>query len=316
MTRHTPLGGGAEFDGIRAVWARLGARAAPAGDDCAFVPWAGTLLAISTDLSVEGTHFRAGWLPPRELGWRIAAAALSDLAAVAATPVGVMASVGVPEVAPDELLADVMEGIGAASAEVGATVVGGDLVRADLLVVDMTVFGGVERPVRRSGAAAGDGLWVTGALGAPAAAIRAWEAGREPRAASRERFAHPVPRVAAAQWLRDAGATAMIDLSDGILADAGHLAAASGVACRIESERVPVHAGADDRRDALAGGEEYELLAALPATFSERDAVVLARECGVPLTQVGVVEQGAGVVLVEGGRPVELPGGFRHFGGP
>ncbi|KPJ99080.1 MAG: hypothetical protein AMS20_15960 [Gemmatimonas sp. SG8_28] len=316
MTPHTRLGVGAEFDRIRAIWERLGSRAAPAGDDCALLPLGEDLLAISTDMAVEGTHFRAGWLSPRDLGWRIAAAALSDLAAVAAAPVGAMASIGVPEVAPDDLVTDLMDGIGDAAQSVGATVVGGDLVRAELLVVDMVVFGTVRAPVRRSGARAGDTLWVTGALGAPVAAIRAWEAGRDPAAAARARFAKPVPRVVAAGRLREAGATAMIDLSDGLLADAGHLAAASGVACRIESERVPVHAGADEARDALVGGEEYELLAALPATFSAKAAATLAKECGVSLTRVGLVEEGAGVVLVEAGRPVELPRGFRHFGGP
>ena len=315
MTSHTALGEGAEFDRIRAIWNRLGERATPSGDDCALIPCGDALLAISTDMAVEGTHFRAGWLTPRELGWRIAAAALSDLAAVAATPTGAMASLGVPEVAPDDLVTDVMDGIGAAVHSVGAAVVGGDLVRADLLVVDMAVFGTVREPVLRSGARSGDGLWVTGALGGPEAAIRAWEAGSTPSDAARERFARPEPRVLPAIRLREAGATAMIDLSDGLLADAGHLAAASGVACRIEAERVPVHAGADGLQDALAGGEEYELLAALPAAFSEREAAILAREFGVPVTRVGSVEAGVGVVLVESGRSVALPRGFRHFGG-
>jgi thiamine-monophosphate kinase len=316
VTPHTRLGRGAEFDRIRAIWERLGSRAALSGDDCALFPFGQDLLAISTDMAVEGTHFRAGWLSPRELGWRIAAAALSDLAAVAATPTGAMASIGVPEVAPDDLVTDVMDGVADAAHGVGALVVGGDLVRAELLVVDMVVFGTVRVPLRRSGARVGDSLWVTGALGAPVAAIRAWEAGREPGAAARERFAKPVPRVVPAHRLRDAGATAMIDLSDGLLADAAHLAAASGVACRIEAERVPVHRGADGPQDALVGGEEYELLAVLPAAFSERDAATLERECGVPLTRVGVVEEGTGVVLVKDGCPVELPRGFRHFGGP
>jgi len=316
VTSHTPLGAGREFDRIRAVWARLGAGAAPSGDDCAFVPWSGRLLAISTDLSVEGTHFRAGWLAPMELGWRVAAAALSDLAAVAASPLGVMASVGVPEVAPDGLLPDLMHGVAAAAAEAGAVVMGGDLVRADLLVVDMTVIGSLERPVRRAGAAVGDGLWVTGALGAPAAAIRAWDAGNEPRGAARERFARPVARVGPGRWLRDAGATAMIDLSDGLLSDAGHLAAASGVSCRLEAERVPVHDGADTPVDALVGGEEYELLAALPERFSEREAAAFAERFALPLTLVGRVEAGSGVVLVRDGAPVAPPPGFRHFEGP
>ncbi len=311
--RHTALGDGAEFDRIRAIWQRLGERASPTGDDCSFVTIDGRQLALSTDMAVEGVHFHAHWLAPEELGWRIAAAALSDLAAVAALPAGLLASIGAPPTWSGDDLARLMDGVAAACDPVGATVRGGDLVRSERLVVDAVVFGEVDRPVLRLGAAPGDRLWVTGALGAPAAAVRAWLDGREPSRDARERFAGPVPRVAEARWLAEAGATALIDLSDGLLPDAGHLAAASTVACRIEAERVPVHAGAGDRDDALVGGEEYELLCALPATFDEGRATVFYERFGVALTRVGLVDPGLGVVLVEGGRPVPPPRGYLHF---
>lgn len=310
---HTALGPGAEFDRIRAIWERVGARAAPSGDDCALVDIGGRRLAISTDMAVEGVHFRAEWLELTELGWRIAAAALSDLAAVAATPLGLLTSIGAPAHRGADELALLMEGVAAAGDAVGATVVGGDIVRSDRLVVDAVVFGTVERPLLRAGAQPGNGLWVTGALGAPAAAVRAWLAGRPPTAVARARFARPVPRIAEAAWLRDEGATAAIDLSDGLVTDARHLAAASGVACRIDAERVPVHSGADGRDDAVAGGEEYELLCTLPAGFDAGRAAAFAERFGIALTRVGAVEAGSGVRLIAHGRPIETPMGFRHF---
>ncbi len=310
---HSRLGPGAEFDRIRAVWERLGPRAAPAGDDCAIVRVGTEQLAVSTDLAVEGTHFELGWLGHGELGWRIAAAALSDLAAVAAHPAGVLASVGAPPSWDEGFVAELMDGIGEAAQGVGATVWGGDLVRSERLVVDMTVVGTVARPVRRSGAAPGDMLWVTGALGGPLAALGAWKAGREPNPLARARFAHPVPRVAEGQWLEAAGARAMIDLSDGLLADASHVAAASGVACRIDRETVPVHAAANSVDDAIVGGEEYELLVALPDTFARTDAAEFVERFAVPFTRIGVVVPGQGVHLYAAGSPVDPPQGFVHF---
>src|SRR5690606_8898779 len=130
--------------------------------------------------------------------------------------------------------------------------------------------------VRRTGARPGDGLWVSGALGGARAALAAWEDGRQPDARAREAFARPAPRLALGAWLAAAGAHAMLDLSDGLAGDARHLAAASGVRIAVELERVPlhhaVHAEAERARKAPArfaaeGGEDYELLAALPATF-------------------------------------------------
>ena len=309
---HTALGPGGEFDRIRAIWRRLGEQMSQAGEDCALVTIGSERLAISTDVTIEGTHFRKGWLAPEEVGWRAAAAALSDLAAVAAEPRGVMASLGVSPEWPEELVSEVMHGVGQAAAAVDAQLWGGDLVRSERLVLDVVVVGRAEAPVLRSGAAPGEGLWVTGALGGPAAALAAWLAGGEPEQTARERFAHPRPRIAEALWLRDEGATAMIDLSDGLIGDAGHLAAASGVRCVIEDERVPVHPAASPR-GALVGGEEYELLAALPRETDNELAAAFEDTFGIRLTRVGRVEEGQGVELLENGAPVALPGGFTQF---
>jgi thiamine-monophosphate kinase len=319
----TPLGPGGEFDRLRAVFARLGSRASGIGDDAAIVTVDGVRLALSCDLVVEGRHFRRDWLTPEEIGWRACAAALSDLAAMAATPLGVLAAVGVPEGSEGAFLEEMMEGVGQAAMFAGASVWGGDLVQAPVVTVDITVVGRAERPVRRRGARPGDRVWVTGSLGAPAAAVAAWEAGESPHPALRARFARPVPRVAEAAWLRDRGATAMLDVSDGLVGDAGHLAAASGVGVVIEAERVPVHGGvaavdpsiprSADPSIALRGGEEYELLVTLPPAFGDGEARWFVREFELPLTCVGEVREGAGVTVLRDGHPWDIGGGFSHF---
>ncbi len=208
----TGLGRGAEFEMIRSIWRRIGSRGgiggvggAP-GDDCAFFSVGDSRLAISSDLSIEGTHFRMGWIEADEIGWRAAMAALSDLAAVAAHPLGVMVSLGVSHEQPTDLAADVMAGVAEASAVLGAAVWGGDLVEHDRLIVDVTVVGTLDGPpLLRTGATVGDTLFVTGQLGGPASAIAAWEGRREPNAAARSRFARPVARVREALWLRERG---------------------------------------------------------------------------------------------------------------
>ena len=308
----TPLAEGPEFDRIRTIWRALGQRGTGGGDDCAIVEIGNELLAISTDMTVEGTHFRTSWLSPKEIGWRAGAAALSDLAAVAATPLGVLVSIGVPPDWPDDSAALLMDGLGAVAESVGAVIWGGDLVRSSRIVVDVVVFGRVSVPVLRSGATEGDTLWVTGNLGGPATAIRALECGEEPDESTYARFVRPEPRTAEAHWLREHGAKALIDLSDGLVSDAGQLAAASGVACVIESGRVPVYAGAEQQA-ALLGGEEFELLAALPSDAEAEFASEFETTFGLSLTGIGHIEHGSGVRVMNAGVPMKLAGGFNHF---
>ncbi len=310
---HTSLGQGGEFDRIRAIWERLGDRAAPSGDDCAIVRVGDELLAVGTDMAVEDVHFRMGWLEPVEIGRRAAFAALSDLAAMAAEPLGVLTSVGLSAEWPEEMVTQLIEGIADAAARVGATLWGGDLVRSEVLIIDMVVVGRAKRPLRRRGGRAGDGVWVTGALGAPAAALAAWNRCVEPDRAARERFAHPIPRVQEAVWLAEHGARAMLDISDGLVNDAGHLAAASGVQCVIDADRVPVHPAADSPEQALVSGEEYELLVALPPDFGHDAAREFENAFQLGLTSVGQLDAGTGVRLVRDGAPLDLPHGFRHF---
>jgi len=318
---HLALGPGAEFDRIRGIAGALGARAADLGDDCALIPSQGELLALSIDLSVEGTHFRREWLSLEELGWRAAASALSDLAAEAATPIGVLVSLGMPAGSAAGDAEAVMLGVGAAVDSVGGKVLGGDLSSAPGWILDVAVIGRTARPIRRAGARPGDGLWVTGRLGGARAALAAWLAGGTPEPAARHAFAHPEPRIAAAGWLAARGGRAMIDLSDGLAGDAGHLAAASGVAIELTLEAVPQHAtvasaaaraGLPAPDFAALGGEDYELLVALPPEFTTADATGFERETGLPLTRVGAAREGRGVRCTLKGKERTLRG-FDHF---
>jgi thiamine-monophosphate kinase len=300
---------------VRSIWRRLGERAAPGGDDCAFVEIGSVRLAVSSDLFIEGTHFQAGWLTPGEIGWRAATAALSDLAAVAADPQGVLTSLGASPETPEDQIAEVLGGVGDAAAAVGAKVWGGDLVRSPRWVLDVMVVGGLEgEPLRRSGAKAGDSLLVTGTLGGPSAALEAWRSAREPDRMARERFARPSARVNEALWLRGRGASAVIDISDGLVADAGHLSAASGVTCVLELERIPIHAAVTGGPEAAAtSGEEYELLVAVPAQDQGAVCSVFEGEFGLLLTEVGRVEAGTGVRVERAGKVVPDLAQFEHF---
>ena len=315
----TPLGPGVEFDRIRALAAAWGQRARGLGDDCAFLEAGGERLALSVDLSVEGVHFRREWLAPAEIGYRAAAAALSDLAAVAAEPLALLLAVGLPAGEPEATLAAIGDGVADAAADAGATIVGGDTSRAPGIVIDCCVVGRAAAPVFRRGARPGDVVVVTGALGGPLAALLEWRAGRPPPPAARERFARPAARHGAARFLAAHRAHAMIDVSDGLAGDLGHLLAASGVGATLAVDRLPVlpaaakvaaRAGEPPWRLAARSGEEYELLAAVPPDA----AVTVVAECPVPVTVIGVIDAEPGLRATERGAAVSLPGGFDHFG--
>ncbi len=321
------LGPGTEFDRIRGFLRGLGpapgVRVGP-GDDAAVLD-DGTVL--STDLSVEGVHFRLDWIGPRDAGRRAAAAALSDLAAMAARPVGLLASVAAPQ--PGTLADALMEGVREAAEAAGALLLGGDLTRSPEggpSVVDVVVVGRTSRPLLRSGARPGDRLWVTGRLGAAAAAVQAWGRGMAPDPVAEQAFRDPRPRIAEARWIRDhLGATAGLDLSDGIGGDASHLAAASGVGVELDGDAllaVAHRTGAPDDDDraalerALHGGEDYELLVSLPGTVEASGVEEFRRKFDLSLSPVGRVVPDPGVRLRPpgGGDPVSLRrGGWDHF---
>lgn len=306
---------------MRLLLAGWGDLARGVGDDAAVldVP-AGERLVVSIDSSVEDVHFRRGWLTPEEIGWRAATSALSDLAAMAARPLAVVVAMAVPAAWRDAL-AELGDGVGAAVRAAGAVIVGGDLTTARELALTMTVLGSAARPVGRGGAQPGDALYVTGHLGGPRRALRAFERGEPPTSADRARFARPEARFAAARWLADRGAHALVDVSDGLAADLAHIAAASRVHCTVDVDHVPRVAGAGTM-DALASGEEYELACAAPASL---DPAACVRDTGVALTCIGRVEpvteqRPAGVSLwTHRGRAgearVDLPPGHDHFTG-
>lgn len=307
---HLPLGPGREFDAIRRMVAGWGAHAQGIGDDAALLPVAhGATLVVSTDTSLEGVHFDARWLTPEEIGWRAVTSALSDLAAMGAEPLAVLLALGVPEewrARLDELAL----GIEQACAATGAPIVGGDTTRARDLTIGVTVLGTAARPLRRSGARAGDAIYVTGTLGGPLHALRAFEAGEEPPPLERERFARPVARLREGSWLAANGAHAGLDVSDGLAQDLGHLAAASGVRIELDVARVPRLAGVSAEH-AVASGEEYELaIAAAPGMDTEGFQL----RFGLALTEVGRVVEGApGVITLLDGRPVPIDLGHDHF---
>ncbi len=234
---------------------------------------------VTQDALVEGVHFRLDWITWRDLGFRAAAVNLSDLAAAGATPEGLIVTLGAPPETRVEDVLELYEGL----AEAGVPVVGGDTTRAGSLVVSVTAVGRSVRVPGRGGARPGDLLVVTGPLGAAGAAFR------------RGAYVRPPLRLEEGRRLA-AAAHAMLDVSDGIARDAGHLATRSGCRAVIDLDRVPLAPGAEI--EDLAFGEDYELLAAV------------AEDGGFPV--IGRCEDGTGVSLIRDGRPVEL-GSWDHF---
>ena len=218
----------------------------------------------------------------------------------------------------EETALAIADGVGDAVADAGAVVAGGDLSRSDRIVIDCCVIGRSPAEVRRRGARPGDRLVVTGAFGGPLAALTAWRAGAEPASEARARFARPAPRHAAARFLAAHRAHAMIDVSDGLASDLGHLLAASGVGARLELERIPVLAvaaaeaarlGEPTWSFAARSGEEYELLAALPPDVSDAELA----HAPAAVTLIGWVETEPGVRATANGAPAMLPAGWDHF---
>lgn len=310
---HVTLGPGAEFDAVRATIARWGAIARGTGDDGAVldVP-PGMKIVVSTDTSVENVHFRRAWISPEEIAYRAGAAAISDLAAMAATPLAMTIALTLPENWRGQSMA-LADGIAIIARDTNTPIVGGDLTTGSELSIGVTVLGTVRDPLVRSGAKAGDALWVTGRLGGPVLALEAFERGEAPTPVHRQRFARPVPRLREAQWLVEHGATSAIDISDGIVSDAGHLAAASSKEILIDLDRLPLIHGASPEV-AARSGEEYELLVTGPSTINVRE---FEREFGIPLTMIGMVGKvgadGPSVVTRVAGAPVPAPKGHDHF---
>jgi thiamine-monophosphate kinase len=321
-----------EFDLIAAIAERMPAGDArlrvPSGDDAAVVEPQGAS-AVSVDAVVDGIHFSLGSFTPEAVGRKALAAGLSDLAAMGARQGEAYVVVGAPVETEDELLLGIADGIAEVATRESVSVAGGDLVGSPVLIISVTSIGYEPeggRLVTRGGAQAGDVLAVTGELGGAAAAIELMS-GEEATASEllteelRElllaRQLDPHPRLAEGRALAAAGANAMIDISDGLGADAGHLARSSGCRLEIDLERLPVAegvatvAGGDDVGLELAasGGEDFELLVSLPP-----ESLAPAREAleGTGLTEIGYATDGGGVSLrLPGGQELQ-PRGFDH----
>ena len=298
----TSLGPGAEFDAIRQLLARWGPRATGIGDDAAVLHVRrGDRLVASVDTAIENRHFRE-YLTPREIGYRAVTAALSDLAAMAAEPIAILVAIGLPTSWRDKLL-ELADGIGDATDDAKTRIAGGNLSDASELSITTTVLGAAFAPLGRSTARAGDRLYVTGRLGAPAEALRLLDNGQA-AGLYRERFVHPAARIAEARWLADHGVSAAIDISDGLVADARHIAHASRVRVALDASRVPRVEGISID-SALESGEEYELLVTSPRPL---DLAEFEQRFAVPLTEIGRIDVGPPAVFVTGARVANAVG--------
>lgn len=308
MTDAVPLGPGAEFDAIRRLSDRWGARATGLGDDAAVlrVP-RGDALVVSVDTAVEGKHFKRAWLSPREIGYRSVVAALSDLAAMAAQPIGVLLAMTIPGDWREQML-ELADGIGDAVDVARTRILGGNLSDGGELSITTTVLGAAFAPLTRAGARPNDRVYVTGELGGPAEAVRRLSSGEAP-GSLRDRYARPVPRLGEARWLAERGASAGIDVSDGLIADLRHLAAASGVSIDIDDRRVPCVSGVD-AAVVVHGGDEYELVVTSPHDVDREE---FERRFGVRLSEIGrVVDASRGDVTMRGARVANVAG-YDHF---
>jgi thiamine-monophosphate kinase len=305
------FGPGEEFRKIRRMIRRLGTLASGIGDDAAVLDIPrGEQLVVSIDTSVEDVHFKRGWLTALEIGYRAGTAALSDLAAMGATGLGLLASITVPESWLSEL-DGLSGGIGGAAAQTNLLVFGGDTTSGKELSITVTVLGTVREPLRRNSARVGDRVYVTGKLGGPSAALRLLQRGKPVPPEYRERFALPKARIIEGRWLSGHGARAAIDISDGLISDAGHIAAASQIRMELHLDKLPLIDGVGPF-DAARGGDEYELIATSSIPL---DTAAFLERFGIPLTEIGVAVEGApGVVTLIDSQPVDFAvGGFDHF---
>jgi thiamine-monophosphate kinase len=289
------------------------------GDDCAVIQSGRKKLLITTDALVEGAHFRTGWLSPRQLGRKAYLVNLSDIAAMGGTPRFCVLSAGVPHGFPVRDLMRIHRGLADAARESGAAVVGGNLTHCERLFLSVTLIGGVPgQPVTRSGGRPGDFIYVTGLLGDAALGVKLLQRDPKARGGAVRRFAEPQPRLRVGQLLSKGLASAMIDVSDGLLRDLHHLCAASRVGARLEIDRVPCSAAVRraDPMLALTGGEDYELLWTIsPRRSSHMERLRQKFDC--TFTRIGqLMPRSYGIRIYDGRRRVRVDrDGFDHLRG-
>jgi thiamine-monophosphate kinase len=284
------------------------------GDDAAVVAAPDGRVVVSTDVLVDGRHFRRDWAGPVDIGRRAAAANLADIAAMGARPTALVVALSMPPELEAAWVEGLADGLAAESATVGAAVVGGDLSASPTLTVAVTALGDLAgaAPVTRSGAAPGDLVAMAGRLGHAAGGLTVLTRGfRSPKLLV-DAYRRPLVPYAAGPAAAALGATAMIDVSDGLLADTGHIAAASGVAINLHRDtfEVPLPMrnaaealGADAYDWILAGGDDHALVATFPDGTTLPDG----------WRRIGEVRDGAGVTV--DGRPYAGASGWDHFPG-
>jgi thiamine-monophosphate kinase len=302
------------------------------GDDASVTVHDGPT-ATSVDAVVEGVHFSRDWSTPDQIAEKAVGTALSDIAAMAAEPGEAYVTLGIPAGTPQPFLEQLADGFARAASGFGAALTGGDTVASPVMFIAVTAVGRApagEQLILRSGARAGDLVAVTGELGGAAAGLALLErpeladgagVGPETREALVQRQLAPCPRLAEGPALRGSGVSALIDVSDGLAADLGHIARSSGVAIEIDGSRIPVQAGVAEVAEAtgrslfdlvLGGGEDYELAFTLPPAALQTVEDRLAPH-GCRLGVVGEVRSGSGVAVISDGGRVEPPAGFDHF---
>lgn len=303
------------------------------GDDAAVLEPGRGSLVVTTDMLLEGVHFDRSAIAPADLGGKSIVVNVSDVAAMGGSPRYAVVSISLPAAVEAAWVVELYGGMRTACDEYALSLVGGDTNRGDCVAIAVTVIGEVApgTAVTRDGARPGDLLGVTGSLGAAAGGLilsrlhpsRLGRALGQPWGRTLLEALHrPVARIGEGQTLSRAGATAMMDLSDGLAKDLSRLCAASGCGARVRLEDLPVSAalrqagsalGVDATTLALSGGEDYELLVTLDVTAFDRARDELRERFGVTLTEVGVIiEEGLVVVDAEGERPLE-PEGWDHF---
>lgn len=324
-----------EFGLIERIAALTGAASGAVvgiGDDTAVLDTGGPRLLLATiDIQVEGRHFLRNRIPARALGRRTAAINLSDIGAMGGEPRWALVSLALPPDLEVGWVEDLYRGLGEELGRFGAAVIGGNLSGGETIMIDLALLGEVERErlLRRGGARPGDAILVTGTLGASAAGRFALDAGLDPSdpAVAEVIRAHesPIPRVTAGRAIAATGrATAMLDLSDGLSSDLGHICDASGTGALIDAAALPIAAatrsvaarlGLDPVRLAVAGGEDYELLLTATTEAVEPLRAAVRDAAAIDLTVVGrILPAAEGRWLsVAGGRAPLTAAGWDHF---
>lgn len=284
------------------------------GDDCAVLrPKPGHEVVVTTDFSLEGTHFRGEWHSPESVGHRCLCRGLSDIAAMGGEPVAAFLSLALPADLPQEWVDGFLGGFLALARRTGTVLAGGDIAQSRSgILADIMVVGSLPKgsSINRDGASAGDVIYVTGRLGGSAAALRRMFAGEKLEPKSHPSHFFPEPRLAVAKFLRERIlATSMIDLSDGLSTDLGHICEESGGGAVVNQLLLPIADGAG-LDDALHGGEDYELL-----FTAKKSAKVPVEIAGVPVTEIGWVTKEKKVLISDlKAKPRKLEAkGWEHF---